>query len=90
MTLRNSVMCAPDRMDRPHRVHVFLDGGGHDLLRGLVQPGVDDLDPGVAQRPGHHLGPAVMAVQPSLRDDHPDLAHAAKGNPVIRPLSTGA
>ena len=64
----------------PDRVDVFLDGGRDDLLRCLVQPGVDDLHAGVAQRAGHDLGPAVVTVEPDLRDDHPDLAHADKPN----------
>ena len=60
------------RVDRePDRVGVLLDHGGHDLLGGLVQPGVDDLHAGVAQRPGHHLGTTVVPVQPRL--GHHDL-----------------
>src|SRR5579875_3263149 len=44
----------------------------HDLLGGLVQARVDDLDPGVAQRPGHHFRAAVVTVEPRLGDDHAD------------------
>src|SRR5690348_3271419 len=62
----------------PDRVYVLLDGGRDDLLRCLVQPGVDDLHAGVAQRAGDHLRPPVVAVEPGLRDDHPDLAHDGK------------
>jgi hypothetical protein len=56
------------------RVHVLLDRGGDDLLRGLVQAGVDDLDSGVAQRAGYHLRPPVVPVQAGLGDDDADLA----------------
>jgi hypothetical protein len=56
------------------RVHVLLDGGRDDLLRRLMQAGVDHLHAGVPQRAGHDLRPPVMAVKTSLRHDHPDLA----------------
>src|SRR6266568_562854 len=62
----------------PDGVHVLLDGRRHDLLRRLVQPGVDDLYAGIAQCAGHHLCPAVVTVKADLRDDHPDLAHDGK------------
>jgi hypothetical protein len=68
----------PGENGQADRVDIFLDGGGHDLLRGLMQPGVDDLHPGVAQRPGHDLGSPVVAVEPDLRDDHPDVPHAVQ------------
>src|SRR3954451_6344252 len=77
----------------PDRVHVFLDGGRDDLLRGLVQSGIDDLHAGVTQRAGHHLGSPVVAVEPGLRDDYPDLAHDGKPNRACRssagPASAG-
>src|SRR3954447_11613275 len=63
---------------QPDRVRVLLDGGGHDLLGGLVEPGVDDLDAGVAQRSGDDLGASVMPVQPGLGDDHTDGVHAGQ------------
>ena len=37
------------------RVRVLLQCGRHDLLGRLVQPGADDLDPGIAQGSCHHL-----------------------------------
>src|SRR5262249_13324859 len=54
---------------------VLLERGGHDLLRGLVQPGVDHLYPGVTKRPRHDLGPPVVPVQAGLGDDDPDGSH---------------
>src|SRR5829696_5287306 len=68
------------RVDREaDGVGVLLDHRGHDLLGGLVQAGVDDLHAGVAQRPGHDLGPPVVPVQPRLGDHDPDasLRHGA-------------
>src|SRR5215469_8153489 len=62
---------------QPDRGGVLLDRRRHDLLRRLVQPGVDDLDPGITQGPGDHLRAAVVAVQPGLRDDHADAAHSS-------------
>ncbi len=46
-----------------------MDGRGHDLLGRLMQPGVDHLEAGVAQRPRDDLGAPVVAVEPGLRDD---------------------
>src|SRR5215813_6075554 len=58
----------------PDGVGILLDGGGHDLLRGLMQSGVDHLEAGIAQGAGHDLGPAVMPIQSRLGHHHPDLA----------------
>jgi hypothetical protein len=52
-------------------VGVLLHDGLDHLLGGLVQPGVDDLEPAVAQRPGDDLGPPVVAIEPGLGHDHP-------------------
>ena len=54
------------------RVGVLLDRGLDDLLRRLVQAGVDDLHAGVAQGPGHDLGAAVVPVEAGLGDDDAD------------------
>src|SRR5712691_8613574 len=58
----------------PDRVGVFLDGRGHNLLRRLVKPGIDDLEARVAERARDNLGTAVMPVQPRFRDHQPDLS----------------
>ena len=55
----------------PDGVGILLDRGLGDLLRRLMQPGVDHLEAGVAQRARDHLGPTVVAVEPRLRHDHP-------------------
>jgi hypothetical protein len=44
-------------------VYVLLDGGSNDLLRGLVQTGVDNLDTGITEGTGNNLGPTIVAVQ---------------------------
>ena len=67
----NSVMCAPDRIDKPDGVGVLLDDGRGDLLRRLVQPGVDHLEAGFAQSPGDDPGPAVVTVEARLGYHHP-------------------
>ena len=53
-------------------VGVLLDGRLDDLLRRLVQAGVDDLHAGVAQRPRDDLGAAVVAVEARLGHDDAD------------------
>ena len=50
------------------QVGVLLDRGLHDLLGRLVEAGVDDLVPGVAERAGHDLGAAVVTVEAGLAD----------------------
>src|SRR3954453_14139947 len=57
---------------QPDRVGVLLDDGLHDLLRRLVQPGVDDLHAGVPERAGDHLRPTVVPVEAGFGDDHAD------------------
>ena len=47
-------------------VHVLVAGGGGDGLRGLLEPSIDDLEAGLGQRPHHHLGAHVMAVEAGL------------------------
>ena len=57
-----------------HRVGVLLHDGRRDLLRRLVEAGVDDLHAGVAQAAGDDLRAAVVAVQARLGDDDADRA----------------
>ena len=60
----------PGQEGQPDGVGVLLDDGLDHLVGGLVQPGVDDLEPGVAEGPGDHLGAAVVPVQAGFGDDH--------------------
>ena len=64
----------PGEDGQADQVGVLLDRGLHDLLGRLVQPGVDDLVTGVAQRAGHDLGAAVVPVEAGLADDDADRA----------------
>ena len=59
------------REDRKaHGVDVFLNGRAHDLLGGLVETGVNDLMPGVAQRPGDDFRPPVMTIEAGFGDEN--------------------
>src|SRR3954453_1213600 len=53
-------------------VGVLLDDGLDDLLRGLVEAGVDHLHAGVAQRAGDDLRPPVVPVEAGHADDRPN------------------
>src|SRR5207244_1688489 len=50
----------------PDDVHALLDRLLHDLVRRPLEARVDDLDPRVAERQGHDLRAAVVAVEPRL------------------------
>ena len=57
---------------QPDRLSVLLQCRRDDLLRRLVQAGVDHLHAGVAERRGDDLGAPVVAVEAGLGDQHPD------------------
>ena len=62
----------------PHRVGVLLNDGRRDLLRRLVQTGVDDFEARFPQGPGDHPGPTVVTVETRFRHHHPvDTLHHA-------------
>ena len=67
-----SVMCAPGQDRDPDRVGVLLEHRGDDLLRRLVQAGVDHLHARVAQRPRDDLCSPVVPIQARLGDDDTD------------------
>ena len=54
----------------PDAVHVLLDRGRDDLLRSLVQTGVNHFETGIAKGAGDDLGAAVMAVQTRFSHQH--------------------
>src|SRR5262249_40222417 len=74
---------------QPDHVDVLLDRLGDDLLRRALEPGVDDLEAGVAQGLGDDLRPAVVAVQPRLGEEdlHAGISSVAS-TPVTRAPST--
>ena len=65
--------CSARQDRKTDRVGVLLNHGLDDLLRRLVEPRVDDIHAGVAQRPSNDLGAAVVAVEARLRDDDANL-----------------
>ena len=64
---------AGQQADNEH-VHILLDGGLDDLLRGAVEPGIDDVHASVAQRARDDFDAAVVAVEPDLGQQHPNDA----------------
>ena len=64
----------PGQHREADQVGVLLDRGLDDLLRGLVQAGVDHLVTGVAQGPGDDLGAPVVTVETGLGHHDPDPA----------------
>src|SRR6476659_301356 len=75
------------------RVGVLLEDGLGDLLRRLVQAGVDDLEPAVAQRPGDDLRAPIVTVEAGFRDDDSVPALHAAGtiaSLTARPLNRGS
>ena len=73
------VRAAQDR--EPDDVDVFLNGGGRDHLRRLVQAGVDDFHAGIAKRGGDDLGATVVAVEAGLGYEDADRARHSCGKP---------
>jgi hypothetical protein len=43
-----------------------------------VQPGVDHLEARIAQRARDDFGPAIVTVEPRLRDENPSPVDGAK------------
>ena len=62
-------MCAPESSDRPTASASSCRTVSAICSGRLVQPGVDDLEPAVAQRPGDDLGAPIVTVEAGLRDD---------------------
>ena len=52
------------RKDSLNLISILLDGGAHNVLRGLAQAGIDYLHAGVRRAPGNTLG--TVAVSPGL------------------------
>ena len=61
----------PGEEREPDGVGILLHDSLDHLLGGLVQAGVDDLEPAVAQRTGDDLGAPVVTVETRLGHDHP-------------------
>src|SRR5262249_50891550 len=50
---------------------ILLQGDRHDVLDALPNPGVDDLESGVAKRARHDLGAAIVPVEAGLGHQNP-------------------
>ncbi len=59
-------------------VYILIHGCACDLVGCLVEPGVHNLAPGVAQGSRHHLGAAIVAVEAGFGDKDAGC-HAEKG-----------
>ena len=70
VTLGTSVMCAPDRIDRP-TTSTSSWSAAVTIISGVWRrPGVDDLEALVAEPAGEHLRAAIVAVEAGLGDQH--------------------
>ena len=78
------VRAAQDR--QADDVDVFLDGGGGDHLRRLVQSGIDDFHAGVAERGGDDLGAAIVSVEAGLGNEYANGTHSG-GSRVTQALT---
>ena len=65
--LRVSPMCAPERIERPTRSTSSCNATEAMASGFCRMPGVDHLEPGVAQRPGDELRAPVVPVEARLR-----------------------
>ena len=73
--LRVRPRCAPGEDREPDDVDVFLQRDRRDGVGLLADTGVDDLEAGVAQRPGHELRAPIVPVEPRLRHQDPHRRH---------------
>ena len=71
-TRGSSVLCAPLKMLKPDRVHIFLHSGFGDHLGCLAQAGIDHFHAGVAQRARDDFGAAVVTVQAGFCNEDTD------------------
>ena len=79
------------REDRePNGVGVLLDRGLGDLLRRLVQAGVDHLHARVAQGARDDLRAAVVPIQSGLGDDDPDFSGGLGRHYSVRAVARAA
>ena len=71
----------------PDAVDVLLQGGGGHRVGGLAQPGVDDLEPGVAEergsRPSRHGRGRRGRPWPRARADRPAVGGRGAGHTIV-------
>ncbi len=68
-----------------HGIGVFLQCRLGDLFRGLVQTGVNHLEPAIAQGSGDHFRATIMTIEARLGDNHSVTALHAGGTLAISP-----
>ena len=66
-------MCAPERIEMPTASASSWIAVSTICSGVSVEPGVDDLHPGVAKRAGDDLGAAIVPIEARLGDDDADL-----------------
>ena len=76
-------MCAPDRIERPTTSTSSCSAASAIISGRLAQPGVDDLEPLVAQAAGEDLRAAVVAVEAGLGDEDADRRVVAHAAPIL-------
>ena len=64
-------MWAPDSIDNPMASTSSSTAAAATVSGVWNKPGVDHLEPGVAEDPGDDLDPAVVAVEADLGDENP-------------------
>ena len=87
MTRGNSVMWAPESTDSPTASASSCRTASATISGRLEQPGVDHLEPGVAQGPGDHLDAPVVAVEAGLGDDDSIRAQHARDTTGMSPVA---
>ncbi len=71
--LRNKRIMRPRQNTQSYYMDVFLYRRIDDHIRSLVKTRIDDLESGVAKRPGNYFGATIVAIEPGLRHQYPDL-----------------
>jgi hypothetical protein len=79
-------MCAAEYADADG-IHVFLESGVDDHLRGLAQSGVNDFHAGIPQGGGDDPGSPVVSVQSHFGDQYTD--GSAGASRLIMGMSCG-
>src|SRR5262249_1241084 len=63
----------------PEPVRILIADGAYHCFRRLPQPGVDDVQAGIAQGPRDGLDTAVVAIKADLGQDNANMAFTTLG-----------
>jgi hypothetical protein len=58
----------PRKDAEPDTIHILLNGGPNDSLRGLVEPRVDDLHSSVSKGASDNLRAAIVTIETRFGD----------------------